>query len=113
MIIWIDAQLSPAIAKWIREEFQVEAIAIRELGLRDATDLEIFTAARKESATVMTKDADFPQLLETKGPPPKIIWITCGNTSNAYLRTILEKTFRHAIEFLNAGENLVEISDNI
>lgn len=73
MKIWIDAQLSLTIAEWIRDEFQVDAVAIRELGLREATDLEIFTAARKESATVMTKDADFPQLLETQGPPPKVI----------------------------------------
>ncbi len=24
MMIWIDAQLSPAITKWVREEFQAE-----------------------------------------------------------------------------------------
>lgn len=113
MTIWIDAQLSPAIATWIREEFQVDAVAIRELGLRNATDLEIFTAAGKESVTVMTKDADFPQILETKGPPPQIIWITCGNTSNTHLKVILKKTLRNAIKFLDSGENLVEISDNI
>jgi len=38
MTIWIDAQLSPAIAKWIAESFLVQAIALRDLGLRDATD---------------------------------------------------------------------------
>lgn len=113
MIIWIDAQLSPSIAAWIREEFQVEAVAVRDLGLRDASDLAIFTAAGRESVIVMTKDADFPQLLETRGAPPKIIWITCGNTSNSYLKMILKKTLRDAIKFLDSGENLVEISDNI
>lgn len=68
MTIWIDAQLTPAIATWIREEFQVDAVAIRELGLRDATDLEIFIAAGKESVTVMTKDADFLQIFGNKRP---------------------------------------------
>ena len=42
MTIWIDAQLSPEIATWISEKFAVRAIAVRDLGLRDATDREIF-----------------------------------------------------------------------
>ena len=31
---------------------------------------------------MITKDRDFVELLGRLGPPPKIIWITCGNTSN-------------------------------
>lgn len=38
MKIWIDAQLSPALATWLTNEFGIEAKAVRELGLRDATD---------------------------------------------------------------------------
>lgn len=45
MIIWIDAQLSPAIARWVRKEFQIDAVAVRDIGLRDAKDQEIFAAA--------------------------------------------------------------------
>ena len=41
MKIWINAQLPPAIAIWISENFNVEAVAIRELNLREVTDLEI------------------------------------------------------------------------
>jgi len=111
MRIWIDAQLSPSIARWIRKEFQIEALAVRDLKLRNATDHEIFFAARREAAIVMTKDADFPQLLEAKGPPPKVIWLTCGNTFNTQLKRVPQHRFRKAINFLNSGENLVEISD--
>lgn len=46
MTIWIDAQMSPAIAAWISSNFAIKAVAIRELGLRDAEDKEIFQAAR-------------------------------------------------------------------
>ena len=59
MILWLDAQLSPAMASWISGEFFVQAVAVRDLGLRDAKDPEIFLAARKANALVMTKDADF------------------------------------------------------
>jgi predicted nuclease of predicted toxin-antitoxin system len=41
-MIWIDAQLSPAIASWINANFKVEAVALRDLGLRDSEDEDIF-----------------------------------------------------------------------
>ena len=110
MIIWIDAQMSPATAEWIGDNFPVAATAIRDLGLRDATDQEIFRAAKRENAVVMTKDGDFVLLLDRLGPPPQIIWVTCGNTSDARLREILTATMPKALELLRAGERLVEIN---
>lgn len=110
MIIWVDAHLSPAIATWITSTFGVEAIALRDLGLRDAEDTEIFEAAKAQEAIVITKDSDFVDLVDRLGAPPQIIWLTCGNTSNARLREILRETLSRAIELLVAGEILVEIS---
>ena len=111
MIIWIDAQLSPALARWIRETFQIEAHSVRDLELRDAKDPVIFDAARRARAVIMSKDEDFCLLVERLGPPPQVLWITCGNTSNARLREILTKSLAAAIELLQLGEPLVEISD--
>ena len=71
MRIWVDAQMSPAIATWISSNYAVSAVAIRDLGLRDAED----------KAVVMTKDSDTVLLLDRLAPPPQAIWITCGNTS--------------------------------
>ncbi len=45
MNFWIDAQLPPSLANWLVESFNVNATAIRDLGLRDAEDIEIFNAA--------------------------------------------------------------------
>ncbi len=110
MTIWIDAQLSPAIAKWIAAEFSVPVAAIREVGLRDSSDSEIFLAARAASAIVMTKDSDFLRLQAELGTPPQVIWLTCGNTSNDSLKQILKKTLPKALHLLNSGEGIVEIS---
>lgn len=111
MIFWIDAQLPPAISEWIQEKFSVEAHALRHLGLRDASDREIFIAAKNARAIVITKDGDFLKLQEALGTPPQVIWVTCGNTSNARLKQILERTMAKAIELLTAGEALVEVSE--
>jgi predicted nuclease of predicted toxin-antitoxin system len=59
----------------------------------------------------MTKDRDFVDLVNRHGAPPQILWVTCGNTSNARLREILSAAFPDARQLLEAGEQLVEIRD--
>ena len=54
-------------------------------------------------------DVDFVALLEQHGPPPKVIWVTAGNTSNQCLRRILANVFADATARLDAGESLVEV----
>lgn len=110
MKIWVDAHLSPAIATWISSTFGVTALALRDIGLRDAEDPEIFEAAKAQGVIFMTKDSDFVDLVDRLGSPPQIIWLTCGNTSNARLREILSVTLPEALELLRSGEALVEIS---
>jgi predicted nuclease of predicted toxin-antitoxin system len=109
--IWIDAQLSPAIAAWINRSFpDLQASSVRSLRLRDAKDAQIFQAAREADAILMSKDADFIRLLEQYGPPPHVIWITCGNTSNSRMREVLGAALPQALDLLARGEPLVEIS---
>lgn len=112
MTIWIDAQLSPLIASWINANFpKLTTKPLNAIGLRDATDDEIFRQARKANVVVMSKDYDFVRLIEMHGTPPKLIWITCGNTSNAHLCEILSSALQQAIDLLSKQENIVEISN--
>lgn len=59
------------------------------LGPGAVKDAEIFQAARLAKAVVMTKDADFAELVGRLGSPPQVLWVTCGNTTDARLRQIL------------------------
>jgi predicted nuclease of predicted toxin-antitoxin system len=111
LIIWIDAQLSPALAPWITKQFGIDAASLRYLGFVRAIDPDVFTAARNAGAVVMTKDADFVVLLERFGPPPHVLWVRCGNTSNAHMREMLIETLPSALSLIEAGEALVEITD--
>jgi predicted nuclease of predicted toxin-antitoxin system len=67
---------------WLAKTFSVEAVALRDIGLRDASDQEIFSAAGQAGAAVITKDSDFAEQLYRLGAPPKIVWITCGGIVN-------------------------------
>jgi predicted nuclease of predicted toxin-antitoxin system len=111
VIIWVDGQLSPALAPWLTEEFHVEAFSVRYLDLRHARDRVIFDAARQANATVMTKDVDFVLLQQRFGSPPTIMWVRCGNTSNTHLKSVLRRTFESARRMIEAGVPLVEIVD--
>lgn len=107
MKLWVDAQISPFIVRWIRDTFSIECYSVRELGLRDATDRQIFLAAKEQGAVVMT----FVDLVNRFGAPPQVLWITSGNTSNTSLRAILTKNLPAALRLLETGDSLVEISD--
>jgi predicted nuclease of predicted toxin-antitoxin system len=78
--------------------------------LRDAEDPEIFEAAKAQGVILTTKDSDFVDLVDRLGAPPQIIWLTCGNISNAKLQEILSSVLPVALELLRSGEKLVEIS---
>ena len=112
MILWVDAQLSPHLASWLTETFGVDSTPVRDLGLLHVRDSDIYQAAREAGAVVMTKDGDFLRLLESLGPPPQVLWVTCGNTSNARLRQILQSALPTALYLLEQGESLVEITDS-
>ena len=81
MTIWLDNHLSPEVGRWIETHLAVKCIAVRDLGYARAPDAAIFDAARAAGANLMTKDGDFAELVDRLGPPPHIIWLTCGNTS--------------------------------
>ena len=110
MKFWIDVQLSPALAPWLNDTFGVQAFSLEWLGLQEASDRSIFSEAREANAVVITKDQDFVHLLNQLGPPPQVVWVTCGNTSNAQMREILQQNFQKVFSLLQSGESLIEIT---
>jgi predicted nuclease of predicted toxin-antitoxin system len=107
--IWVDAQLPPDLARFLGKRFGIEAAHVLELGLAGAKDEAIFRAARVAGALVITKDADFVQLLERHGPPPRILWLTVGNVRNVELTRILERRWEKICAHFESGEPLVEL----
>lgn len=106
--LWLDAQLPPQLAAWLRAVRRIDAKALRELGLRDAGDREIFDAARANNVILLSKDADFVELVSRLGAPPKLIWLTCGNVSNEALQKLLTQQLDAALEVLRT-DDIVEL----
>ncbi len=109
-MIWLDAQISPSLSEWINSEFDIPCFSLKDLGLRDEIDVVIFERAKKENVILITKDSDFVDLVAKYNAPPKIIYLTCGNTSNSRLKQIFVSKLKTAMLLLE-NEPLVEISD--
>ena len=78
MILWLDAHISPKLVPWIHDTFGMDVFHVRDLGLREAEDPDIFYKARAADAVVITKDRDFVELFGT---------LRCSTKSNLdYLR---------------------------
>jgi len=107
--MWLDSHLSRKIAKWIREDLGVPCRHISDIGRREEGDVEFFHAARAAGVILITKDDDLPRLLRELGPPPKIIWLTCGNTSNTVLRRLFATRLNAALDTLAGAESLVQL----
>ncbi len=109
-MIFLDAQLSPHLAIRITEHIKIDTVSASYLGMTRSNDSEIFSYARENDLIIITKDEDFIKLLDRFGPPPKIIWLTCGNTSNSYLKELFSSRLSQALELLKEN-SLVEITD--
>lgn len=109
-LLWLDAQISSHLAVWLSNNFPITAYSLEFLGLDEADDLVVFQQAKQANAIVMSKDEDFVALHYRLGAPPKIIWLTCGNTSNAALRILLLQTLPDALQHLRT-DDIVEIQD--
>ena len=104
----IDAQLPPALAKWLRESGH-DAQAVREAGLREANDCDIWDHAIRTAAVLVTKDEDFPLRDQKANASPVIVWLRLGNSTNRILRLWFMPQLPQVIELIEGGVRVLEI----
>jgi len=88
MKILLDKNISFRAAKRLREVWP-ETHQVRELGLENKSDMEIWGFAKTHGYTILTFDSDFLDISNLHGSPPKIIWLRFGNRSTQELTEIL------------------------
>lgn len=106
MIFVIDQQLPATLAEWFEQRGH-EAIHVRDVGLRDASDTAVWRYALAHDAIVVTKDKDFATRREqTHGPT--VLWLRIGNATNKALRAHLDAVWPDVLRWLEDGEPIVE-----
>jgi predicted nuclease of predicted toxin-antitoxin system len=85
----LDENLSHRLLDAIEAIFPGSA-HVNDLGLQRAKDETIWTFAKENGFTILSKDADFHQRSFVYGQPPKVIWLRIGNCTTSKVLTVLE-----------------------
>lgn len=108
MKLIVDAQLPPVLAEELRKA-GCDAVAVREIGLRDAKDSVIWDYALKHGAAIITKDEDFAERCLHSTNPPVVIWLRIGNATNLALLKWFLPILPAILARLEAGDRLIEV----
>ena len=104
----VDAQLPPALARWIASQ-AYQAAHVFDLGFHAADDPVIWERAQTEQAVIISKDEDFVDRWLLSDQPVPLVWIRKGNCSNRALLAWLEPLWPDAVKRLEQGEKLIEL----
>ncbi len=104
MKLLFDQNISFRLCKKIHDVLP-ELNQVRQVGLENATDLEIWEYAKNNNFSIVTFDSDFFDISVLKGHPPKIIWIRTGNTTTNNLEILLRKNRQLIHDFIFNEEN--------
>lgn len=104
-----DQNISYRVVNLLKTEFDV-CLSVKDVGLFESNDMEIWKYCRDNGLTVVTQDDDFEKLYLLMGFPPKIIWVRTGNLPNAELAGILSTKKDIILEFIeNPEAGILEI----
>ena len=104
----VDAQLPPALARWLAAEGH-EAEHVIDCDLEAEDDSVIWQAAIDRQAVIITKDEDFAIRANMSNDGPPIIWLRIGNSSRSELLKWFTPMLPQIIMELEQGERLIEL----
>ena len=106
----VDTQLPFKLASFIRTKGYDCVHTTDTLKGHLLDDEEIVRIAITNDRTVVTKDSDFRDNYNTKGAPPKVLYLTFGNISNRELIKYFESHIELIVELLSSGIDFVEFN---
>ena len=90
MKLLFDANLSPALVSALGTEYPNSA-HVCDVGLRTASDVEIWNYAKANGLAIVSKDTDFRERSFVEGFPPKVIWLDVGNAGTEQIVALLRR----------------------
>ncbi len=100
MRLLFDQNISYRVVKQLKSTLP-DIVGVKEVGLLDADDFEIWEYARQQNYTVVTFDKDIPTIGSVRGFPPKIIWLRVGNTNNLKLISLITERMTEFQAFID------------
>jgi predicted nuclease of predicted toxin-antitoxin system len=104
----VDAQLPPALARWLAENGHA-AEHVADRGMAAGSDAAVWDHALHHAAAIITKDEDFAQRKVVEDDGPIVIWIRLPNTRRRDLLVWFETALPEILQSLERGETLIEV----
>jgi len=104
----LDENLSKVLAEKLTHHLN-HVLPVRDITLSKFSDSNIWSYARDNGYTIITKDNDFLYLSNLYGCPPKIIRLNCGNKSTSYINELIIKRIDEINIFAGNSECYMEI----
>lgn len=90
MKLLFDQNLSHKLRASLNDVFP-DSEHVRSAGLDTATDSIVWRYAATGGYIFVTQDSDFAEMAALYGPPPKIIWLRCGNVPTQRIGEMLRQ----------------------
>ncbi|MEK6335040.1 MAG: DUF5615 family PIN-like protein [Acidobacteriota bacterium] len=101
MKLLFDQNLSFKLCRLLVDTYP-ESNQIRLLGMEEAEDRAIWEYAKANGFIIVSHDADFADMATLFGPPPKVIWLRCGNQPT---KAIAQRLRDHADSLIAFAED--------
>jgi len=98
MKLLFDQNLSSKLCDRMADLFP-ESSQVRRAGLEAADDRAIWEYAKANGFAVVSQDSDFADMAALYGPPPKVVWLRCGNQTNEFIEKLFRDHAETAIAF--------------
>lgn len=103
MKLLFDQNLSFRLVRELQHEFP-ESLHVRDIGLAEATDADVWRYGKQYDLILVSKDTDFQQRALLYGAPPKVVWLRIGNCSTQQVVDLLRQKSRLICEFAQDQE---------
>ncbi|MEI6072816.1 MAG: DUF5615 family PIN-like protein [Verrucomicrobiae bacterium] len=90
MKLLFDQNLSFKLCRLLADVFP-ESSQVRLDGLAETDDPTIWHKAGTNGFVMVSQDSDFADMAALYGPPPKVIWLRCGNQPTKEIESLLRK----------------------
>ena len=98
MKLLFDQNLSFRLCQALADLFPASS-QVRLLGLAEADDRALWQHAKANAFVLVTQDSDFADMAALYGPPPKVIWLRCGNQPTPAIERLLRDHTQAIIAF--------------
>ena len=90
MKLLFDENLSFKLCDQLADLFP-QSRQVRLIGLAEADDRMLWQYAKVNAFVLVSHDSDFAELAARLGPPPKVIWLRCGNQRTGAINILLRE----------------------